>query len=403
VSAGKALHGLRVVDITTSLAGPYCTLILGALGADVVKVERPASGDDTRAWGPPFLAGGQSPTFLAMNANKRSLAIDLRSEHGAVAVRRLADGCDIFVQNLRPGTADRLGLSYETLSATNERLLYCSIGAFGSVGPLAQQPGYDPLMQAAAGIMSVTGEQGGEAVRAGVSLVDQGTGMWAAIGILAALMEGVRPRLIETSLYETAVNWLPYQLVSYMVSRREPERMGSGLAMIAPYQAFETADERIMVAAANDSLFGRLCAAIGLPELAEDPRFLTNADRVEHRTELSALLAVRLRTEPRGVWLERLASAGVPAAPVNGLGAVVASEQTAALGLLQRVEGRTPDLELVSPPLSLDRERIKHRSGPPDLGEHSVEVLRELGYPAGEIDRLVEAGVVECPAVAVER
>jgi crotonobetainyl-CoA:carnitine CoA-transferase CaiB-like acyl-CoA transferase len=389
------LAGVRVLEVTTSLAGPYCTLILGALGADIVKIEPPERGDDTRAWGPPFW-DGVSATYLATNASKRSLALGLRSPEGREAVLRLAERSDVFVQNLRPGLVERLGLGFEDVAARSPRIVYCSIGAFGKTGPLRDRPGYDPLMQAAGGIMSVTGEPGHPPARAGVSVVDQGTGMWATIAILAALRtrnQGTPAQLLDLSLYETAVNWLPYQIAGYLGSGRVPRPMGSSIGMIAPYQAFAATDGWVMVAAGNDRLFAALCGELGLPELAEDPRFLTNPDRVAHREELAALLAERFREESLATWLERLDSAGVPAAPVQDLAEVAAHEQTAALGLLQEVpHPAVADLRLVGLPLSFDGERVPHRSPPPALGEHSRELLAGVGYSDEEIDRLLGDG-----------
>jgi crotonobetainyl-CoA:carnitine CoA-transferase CaiB-like acyl-CoA transferase len=254
------LEGVRVVDVTSSLAGPYCTEILGALGADVIKVEHPQRGDESRAWGPPFWEGS-SVMFYAANLNKRSLALDLK--RGREVLLRLADTADVFLQSLRPGTAKRLGFGPEELRARNPRLVYCDIGAFGRLGPLRERPGYDPLLQAFGGIVSVTGEPGRPGVRAGTSIVDQGTGLWAAVGILAALSAG-GGRTVDLSLFETAVALLPYQLTAYLASGEVPGRHGSAFPLIAPYQAFRVRDGELMIAAANDGLFARLCAALDL-------------------------------------------------------------------------------------------------------------------------------------------
>jgi crotonobetainyl-CoA:carnitine CoA-transferase CaiB-like acyl-CoA transferase len=394
------LEAVRVLDLTTSLAGPYCTLILAALGADVVKVERPGTGDDTRTWGPPFWEG-ESAMYLAMNAGKRSLAIDLKAPEGLEAIQRIAAGSDVFVQNLRPGVAERLGLGFDQVSSANPRVVYCSITAFGASGPLADRPGYDPLMQAAAGIMSVTGEPGRAPVRAGISVVDQGTGMWAALAIVAAL--GNRDRagvaqLVETSLYETAVNWLPYQLAGYLASGEVPEPLGSALAVIAPYEAFATADGLVMIAAGNDRLFAALCEVLGLPELVSDLRFRTNPDRVANRAALASEIAAKVRTEESSAILQRLDRAGVPAAPVQNLAEVAAHPQTQALGLLQPLEhARIEGLRLVALPLSVRGRRFEHSSAPPAFGEHSAELLREAGYDEAEIKRLRTLGVVSGP------
>jgi crotonobetainyl-CoA:carnitine CoA-transferase CaiB-like acyl-CoA transferase len=369
----RPLENVRVVDVTVSLAGPYCTQLLGALGADVIKVERPGSGDETRAWG----LAGESPLFLAANANKRSLAVDLADEDGRDVVRRLAADADVFVQSLRPGLAERLGLGADALREQNRRLVYCSIGAFGREGPLRDEPGYDPLMQAAAGIMSVTGEPERPPARVGVSLVDQTTALWAAIGILLALGERDRTgvgRTVDVSLYESAVSLVAYHLIDHLRTGAVAGRHGTAFPLIAPYEAFETADGRLMIAAGNDRLFARLCDALGLAELPADRRFATNPARVENRAELKALLEARLRTEPSATWLARLAAARVPAGPVNDVPQVAASAQTQALGLLQALAGE----QLVAPPISFDGERLVHFVPPPAVGAQTEEILSEL-------------------------
>ena len=387
------LDGVRVVDLTSSLAGPYATAILASLGADVVKVERPGTGDEARAWGPDF-ASGASVLFFAANSGKRSLALDLKSVAGREVVLRLASSADVFLQSLRPGAAARLGLAPADLTARNARLVYCTIGAYGRAGPLRDQPGYDPLMQAAAGIISVTGEPDRPGVRVGASVVDQTTGMWAAIGILAALHDRARTgrgRVVDVSLYETAVALLPYQVAGYLGSGEVPGRHGTAFPLIVPYQTFPTSDGELMVAAANDRLFGALCAALELPELAADPRFATNPERLANRTDLVRRLTRRFAERDSADWLERLHAAGVPAAPVRNVAEVADHQQTRELGLLQEVGGRTA----VAPPLSLDGERLRLRAAPPRLGEHSRDVLNEAGYAEEEIAELASAGVVE--------
>lgn len=400
--AFSPLHGMRVVDVTTSIAGPYCAEILGALGADVIKVERPDTGDDARAWGPPFW-NGEGSMFLSVNASKRSLACALRDPRGREAVLRLVDRADVFLQSLRPGLAEQLGLGAAELRGRNGRLVYCSVGAYGSVGPQREEPGYDALMQAAGGLISVTGEPGRPGVRVGSSLIDQGTGTWAALGILAALLErgssGVG-RVVDVSLYETALGYVGYHLAGYLADGTVPRGEGTRFPMVAPYQVIPTSDGELMVAAGNDRLYALLCRELGDEKLIDDPRFRTNPDRVANRDHLIAFLEPYFVQDTTASWHERLTRAGVPAAPVSDVADVLASPQTEALGIMQSLpHPAIPDLRLPALPLSLDGDRVQHRSPPPLLGEHTAAVLGEVGYEQPEIDELAAAGVVRLGAI----
>jgi crotonobetainyl-CoA:carnitine CoA-transferase CaiB-like acyl-CoA transferase len=392
--AFQPLAGIRVLDLTSSLAGPYCTQILSVLGADVVKVERPDGGDETRRWAPPTW-GEDGLLFLSANAGKRSLALDLTHPDGLDALLALAARSDVVVQSLRPGVAERRGLGYAALRERNPKLVYCSISGYGRSGPLAGRAGYDPLLQGETGIMSVTGEAAGPPVRVGVSLIDQGTGVWAALAIVAALHED-EGRELDLSLFEAGVSLVPYHVMAHLATGRTPGRHGTAFPLIVPYQSFAARDGELMVATPNDRLFAALLGALELPD---DPRFATNPERVAQRDELVALLGARFAEEDVDTWVERLDTAGVPVARVNDMAQVAEHEQTKALDLLQPLPHATaPDLVGVAPPLSVDGERPLHRSPPPRLGEHSAEVLAEAGYSPEDVERLFAAGAVAGPA-----
>jgi crotonobetainyl-CoA:carnitine CoA-transferase CaiB-like acyl-CoA transferase len=371
-NANLPLAGVTVVEFCHSVAGPYAGSVLADLGADVIKVESPGKGDYARDWGPPF-AHGTSTIFHVYNHNKRGLALDLRDR---ITCERLIafilDHADVVLQNMRPGAIDKLGLGAEALRAKKPSLIYCDLGAYGRTGPLKDRPGYDPLMQAHGGIMSITGIEGGEPVRVGCSIVDQGAGMWAVIGILAALNrrhasgEGSH---VSTSLFETAIGWMGPQISAFLSGGPMRRPMGSGVAEIVPHQAFPTSDGWIMVAAGNDNLFGALAAVLDRAELAADPRFATNSKRVENRHTLIPILQESFQGKPTAEWLKRLDAAGVPSAPLENIAQVAASAQTAALGILQKA----PDLDLTFAglPLEFDGARPPYRNAAPILGEHN--------------------------------
>lgn len=392
-----SLSGIRVVDITVSVAGPFATQILGDLGADVVKVERPGTGDDTRSWGPPFWED-ESTAFLALNRNKRSLALDLKAPEGKEALRRLIARSDIVVQNLRAGVFEGLGFGYDALRELNPGLIFCDMSGYGPAGPMKDLPAYDPLMQAFSGLMSLTGEEGRPPVRIPASILDQGTAMWTVVAALDALRardatgQGAH---VQTSLLQTALMWLPIQLTGYLASGDVPRPLGSGTSTIAPYQAFPTRDGHLIVAAGNDNLWRRLCAALERDDLAADPRFTGNPDRVRHRDELAAELSATFAAKPTGEWQKILDAAGVPITAIQTLDQVAAHPQVRATGALAPVpHPRIDDFTVVSTPLQRDGAYPGVRRVPPLLGEHSAEILGELGYEPTDIDALNDQGVI---------
>jgi crotonobetainyl-CoA:carnitine CoA-transferase CaiB-like acyl-CoA transferase len=376
MSSTKPLAGTVVIEIGHSIAAPYAGMILGELGAEVIKVENPKGGDACRGWGPPFLEGAAT-CFHAVNRAKQGITIDLADAADAARLRALiVERADVVIHNLKAGALDRYGLGAAELVAAKPDLVCCNLGAFGAVGPLRDKPGYDPMMQAFSGLMSLLGEDGRPPVRVPASIVDMGAGMWSVIGILAALQERGRTGqggIVDTSLYETGLAWMSIYLAGFLANREIPARHGSGVDMIVPYQAFAAADGYMMVAAGNDNLFRRLCTVIERPGLAEDPRFQGNQDRVVHRAELVPLLAEIFATRKRAHWAERLEAAGIPNGPINTLDQVVADPQTQALGIIQTKAGS--ELGLVGLPLSFDGVRPAFAKAAPALGEDNASKL----------------------------
>ena len=372
-ATGLPLAGIKVVEIAQSLAGPYACEILATLGADVLKIERPEGGDDARGWGPPFI-NGASTLFQTVNRNKRGITLDLKDPSAIVWLKDHLVNTDVLVQNLRPGTMDALGLDTATLRALNPRLVYCSLWAYGHKGPLQHHPGYEPMMQAFSGIFSVNGGPEGQGSRVGLSVLDMGTGLWTALGCIAALLRRETTGeggVVDTSLFETALAWLNVHLTSFQVSGKQPERHRSGSSRLVIFQAFDTSDGEVVVAAANDRLFAKLARDLGHPQWATDPRYASNAKRVEHRAELVGLVAAIMRQTPSSEWIERLEAIGVPCAPINDLAQVSEQPQTEAIGIVQQL----PDLDLkvIGLPISIDGVRPPMRHRAPLLGEHNVE------------------------------
>ena len=380
-TAPGALDGIVVADFGRVLAGPYMTMLLADLGADVIKIERPGSGDDTRAWGPPF-ADGEATYFLGVNRNKRSISLDLTDPEGLAAARAIVDRADVLVENFRPGTMEKLGLGYEDVRAANPGLVYCSVTGFGTAEG-ARLPGYDLLVQAMGGLMSVTGEPEGPGTKAGVALVDVITGLHAGLGILAALRHRERTgegQRVEVSLLTSLLSALTNQAAAHLGAGVVPRAMGNRHPSIAPYEVFEAQDRPLVLAVGTDRQFRTLCERLGRRELAEDPRFATNTARVAHRDELVEALSGPLGTRTADGWFEELTAAGVPCGPINDLAAAFGLADR--LGLAPRVPEPAAGPGQVVNPIRLGATPPSYRSAPPRLGEHTDGLLAALGRPA---------------------
>ncbi|WP_260230712.1 CaiB/BaiF CoA-transferase family protein [Streptomyces sp. Je 1-79] len=377
-----ALSGIVVADFGRVLAGPYMTMLLADLGADVIKIERPGSGDDTRAWGPPF-ADGQATYFLGVNRNKRSVALDLTDPTDLAAARAIVDRADVLVENFRPGTMEKLGLGYDDVRASNPGLVYCSVTGFGTAEG-AHLPGYDLLVQAMGGLMSVTGEPGGQGTKAGVALVDVITGLHAGLGVLAALRHRERTgegQRVEVSLLTSLLSALTNQSAAHLAAGVVPRAMGNRHPSIAPYEVFEAQDRPLVLAVGNDRQFRALCVRLGLPGLADDARFATNSARVAHREELVAALAGPLAGRTADRWFEELTAAGVPCGPINDLAAAFGLADR--LGLAPHVPDDAAGPGQVVNPITLGVTPPSYRAAPPRLGEHTTSLLTELGRAPG--------------------
>lgn len=403
------LSGLKVLDLSRVLAGPWATQILADLGAEVVKVERPGAGDDTRSWGPPFIAGadgtqGDAAYYLAANRNKKSLAIDIADPRGAALVRRLAESADVVVENFKAGGLARYGLDYAGLAAVKPDIVYCSITGFGQDGPNAERPGYDFVIQAMAGLMSLTGAAGGQPTKAGVAIADITTGLYATIAILAAIRhrdatgEGQH---IDMALFDTTLGWMANQAMNYLVSGKVPQPMGNAHPNIVPYQDFPTATRRIAVAVGNNGQFRAFAKALGRPEWGTDERYASSSARVANRDALVGEIEAELLREPAEHWLAALDAVGVPAGPVNDLAQAFAEEQTKARGLvIEQAHPLAGTVRTMAQPMRFSKTPPDYANAPPELGADSTDVLRAAGVSDAEIEALIGAGVVETNARA---
>jgi len=391
-----ALAGLSVLDLTSQLSGPYCSMILADLGADVVKVERPGQGDESRAMGPHV--AGESAPFMTFNRNKRSITIDLKTADGGAIARRLATRADVVLENWRPGTAARLGLGWDDVHALNARAIYCSISGFGQTGPYAQRGGFDRIAQGMSGMMSINGTEEGPPLPVPIPVSDIGTGMFAAIGILAALRVREQTAVgqrVDTSLLETPIAWAVYEASSFFATNEVPRRLGPGHRTAAPYQAFRTADGWINLGGGSPTFWPIICRVLGVPALVEDTRFATPPLRVKNRAALAELLQARFTTAGTAAWLERLEAAGVPAGPILDYGQVFADPHVRHREMAVEVEHpRAGRSRVLGIPVKLSSTPGSIRRPAPTLGQHTDEVLKELGYDAAAVANLKARNIV---------
>ncbi|HWU40446.1 MAG TPA: CaiB/BaiF CoA-transferase family protein [Candidatus Acidoferrum sp.] len=394
----RLLEGIRVLDLSRIIAGPFCSQILGDMGAEIIKIEQPGLGDDSRTWGPPFKQG-ESVYFFSINRNKKSVTVDMKHPRGKTIIRDLAKRSDILLENFKPGTLAKLGLDWEDLRGDNPRLIFCSISGFGRTGPSAERGGYDVIVQAVGGLMSITGNPDGPPVKVGVAMTDICTALYAHGAILAALYardrtgEGQR---IDLSLLETQIAALINIASSYLNAGEIPGKWGTAHVNIVPYQAFKMQDGYMVIGAANDRLWVKLCEAIGLPEVGRNPKYAANAQRVEHREEIIHLLENRLITKTRREWEAILAPLGIPCGPINRMDEVFSDEHVRHLQMvLESTHPQVGMIRMVRNPVTFSRTPLDLRQAPPKLGEHTEEVLRGiLGCSAAELEDLRAAGVI---------
>lgn len=393
------LEGIRVLDLSRILTGPFCSMILADLGAEVIKVEMPGKGDDTRSWGPPFIEG-ESAYFLCINRNKKSMTLNLKKEKGKEILHKLVEKCDVLLENFSPGVTQKLGVDYGTICKINPRIIYCSISGFGQTGPYKDWPAYDIIIQGMGGLMGITGEHGRPPVRIGVAITDMGAGMYAAIAVLSALVAREKTgkgQWIDVSLLDSTVSWLTYMAANYFATGEVPIRAGSAHPNIVPYQCFETSDGKYLtVAVGNDNLWKSFCNALGLEELIENPKFATNPKRVENRNELIPILTKIFLTKTREEWMEVLLKERVPCGPVYTMDEVFHDPQVLHRSMLVEIEHpKAGRIRQIGIPMKFSETPGKIKAPPPLLGQHTKEILRSLlGYSENDIDQLKKEGII---------
>jgi len=393
----KALEGIKVLDLSRALAGPYCTMMLADMGAEVIKLEMPGKGDDSRSYGPPFVEG-ESAYFMSVNRNKKSLTLNMKSERSTEIIHRLIKQSDVLVENFRPGVMKRLGLGFQRVKEMNLQIIYCSISGFGQDGPYRMLPGFDQVMQGMGGIMSITGEPGGPPIKVGVAIADISGGMFAAYGILVALYNREkrgRGQMIDVSLLDCQVALLTYQAGAYFASGEIPQPVGSGHPVIVPYQAFKAKDVYFNIAAGNDKLWKMLCKAIGLEKAIDDPKFATNAKRVENREEIVKVISDIIITKNGEEWLKILTDAGVPCGPIYTMDKIFTDPQVLHRQMLKKLDHpKVGKVKVTGVPIKLSDTPGEVETAPPILGQHTQEILTELGFSDQDIKKLRQEKVI---------
>jgi len=393
----SALEGIKVLDLSRALAGPYCTMMLADMGAEVIKLEMPGRGDDSRSWGPPFVEG-ESAYFMSINRNKKSITLNMKSEKSTGIIHRLIKQSDVLVENFRPGAMERLGLGYEQVKKMNSGIIYCSISGFGQDGPYRMLPGFDQVLQGMGGLMSITGEPGGPPIKVGVAIADIAGGMFASYGIVAALYNREKTgkgQAVDISLLDSQVAWLTYRAGAYFASGEVPQPVGSGHPVIVPYQAFKTKDVYINIAVGNDQLWERFCKAVGLEKVMNDPKFATNAKRVENREEIVKIIGDLIAAKYGEEWLKILTDAGVPCGPIYTVDKIFSDPQVLHRQMLQELDHpKVGKIKVAGTPVKLSDTPGEVKSAPPVLGQHTQEILTQLGYSDKDVTKLKEEKVI---------